>query len=90
MATGPPLQSNLTHHFLICHCRAWRDEALRKRDLRIASTAGRALGLIVSKASDINVKGLFDKVDLPYAARTDDNACVSRGGRCRPGAASSA
>ena len=39
-----------------------------------------ALGLIINKPSDINLKGLFDKVDLPLHRADLTNAPVFQGG----------
>ena len=46
-----------------------------------------ALGLVINKPSDINLKKLFDKVELPLR-RDDLPTCpCSRAARCRPSAA---
>jgi len=70
MATQPPSSINLTHHFLIA-MPSLEDEAFSKSVIYMCEHSERgALGLIINKPSDINVKGLFDKVELPL--RRDD------------------
>ena len=61
---------NLTHHFLIA-MPGLADEAFAKSVIYMCEHSERgALGLVINKPSDINVKGLFDKVELPL--RRDD------------------
>ena len=56
---------NLTHHFLIA-MPGLEDEAFAKSVIYMCEHSGRgALGLIINKPSDINLKNLFDKVELP-------------------------
>ena len=56
---------NLTHHFLIA-MPGLADEAFAKSVIYMCEHSERgALGLVINKPSDINVKGLFDKVELP-------------------------
>ena len=56
---------NLTHHFLIA-MPGLADGAFAKSVIYMCEHSERgALGLIINKPSDINVKGLFDKVELP-------------------------
>lgn len=56
---------NLTHHFLIA-MPGLADEAFAKSVIYMCEHSERgALGLIINKPSDINVQGLFDKVELP-------------------------
>jgi len=70
MATEPPSSINLTHHFLIA-MPSLEDEAFSKSVIYMCEHSERgALGLIINKPSDINVKRLFDKVELPL--RRDD------------------
>lgn len=65
---SPPI--NLTHHFLIA-MPGLEDEAFAKSVVYMCEHTERgALGLVINKPSDINVKGLFDKVELPL--RRDD------------------
>ena len=70
MATESPPTINLTHHFLIA-MPGLEDEAFAKSVIYMCEHTERgALGLIINKPSDINVQGLFDKVELPLR-RTD-------------------
>lgn len=56
---------NLTHHFLIA-MPGLTDEAFAKSVIYLCEHSARgALGLVINKPSDINLKGLFDKVELP-------------------------
>ena len=65
MATESPPSINLTHHFLIA-MPGLEDEAFSKSVIYMCEHSERgALGLIINKPSDINVQGLFDKVELP-------------------------
>ena len=60
--TGP---INLTHHFLIA-MPGLDDDAFSKSVIYMCEHSERgALGLIIYKPSDINLKSLFEKVDLP-------------------------
>jgi putative transcriptional regulator len=65
---------NLTHHFLIA-MPGLVDEAFAKSVVYLCEHSARgALGLVINKPSDIDLKNLFDKVDLPL--RRDDLAHV--------------
>ena len=56
---------NLTHHFLIA-MPGMEDESFAKSVVYLCEHSNRgALGLVINKPSDINLKHLFDKVDLP-------------------------
>ena len=56
---------NLTHHFLIA-MPGLEDEAFAKTVVYLCEHSARgALGLVINKPSDIDLKGLFDKVELP-------------------------
>jgi putative transcriptional regulator len=56
---------NLTHHFLIA-MPGLEDEAFAKSVIYLCEHSARgALGLVINKPSDIDLKGLFDKVELP-------------------------
>lgn len=71
---------NLTNHFLIA-MPGLEDEAFSRSVVYLCEHSGRgALGLVINKPSDINLKNLFDKVDLPL--RRDDlvHAPVFQGG----------
>ncbi len=70
MATEPPFSINLTHHFLIA-MPGLQDEAFSRSVIYMCEHSERgALGLVINKPSDISIKGLFDKVELPL--RRDD------------------
>ncbi|MDO9357360.1 MAG: YqgE/AlgH family protein [Polaromonas sp.] len=61
---------NLTHHFLIA-MPGLDDEAFSRSVVYMCEHSDRgALGLVINKPSDINLKNLFDKVALPL--RRDD------------------
>jgi len=61
---------NLTHHFLIA-MPGLEDEAFARSVVYLCEHSERgALGLVINKPSDINLKHLFDKVELPL--RRDD------------------
>ncbi len=56
---------NLTNHFLIA-MPGLEDAAFSRSVIYVCEHSERgALGLIINKPSDINLKGLFDKVQLP-------------------------
>lgn len=61
---------NLTHHFLIA-MPGLEDEAFAKSVVYVCEHTERgALGIVINKPSDINLKRLFDQVELPL--RRDD------------------
>jgi len=71
---------NLTHHFLIA-MPGLDDEAFAKSVIYMCEHTDRgALGLIINKPSDINLKGLFDKVELPLRREDLTDALVFQGG----------
>ncbi|AMO22820.1 YqgE/AlgH family protein [Ramlibacter solisilvae] len=56
---------NLTHHFLIA-MPGLQDEAFAGSVVYLCEHSARgALGLVINKPSDINLRHLFDKVELP-------------------------
>ena len=56
---------NFTHHFLIA-MPGLQDEAFAKSVIYMCEHSERgALGLVINKPSDINLKRLFEKVELP-------------------------
>ena len=56
---------NFTHHFLIA-MPGLQDEAFAKSVIYMCEHSERgALGLVINKPSDINLKKLFEKVELP-------------------------
>ena len=80
MATDPPTQINLTHHFLIA-MPGLADEAFSRSVVYMCEHTERgALGLVINKPSDINVKGLFDKVELPLRREDLTQTPVFQGG----------
>jgi putative transcriptional regulator len=76
--TEPTL--NLTHHFLIA-MPGLEDEAFAKSVIYMCEHSERgALGLIINKPSDINLKRLFEKVELPLEREDLMLAPVFHGG----------
>ena len=79
MSTDSPT-INLTHHFLIA-MPGLDDAAFAKSVIYMCEHTDRgALGLIINKPSDINLKGLFDKVELPLRREDLTDALVFQGG----------
>ena len=78
-----PLDSdpiNLTHHFLIA-MPGLNDETFAKSVIYMCEHSGRgALGLVINKPSDINLKNLFDKVELPLTREDLTTSPVFHGG----------
>lgn len=71
---------NLTHHFLIA-MPGLQDEAFSRSVVYLCEhNQGGALGLIINKPSDINLKSLFDKVELPLRRADLSDALVFQGG----------
>ena len=71
---------NLTHHFLIA-MPGLEDEAFARSVVYLCEhNQSGALGLIINKPSDINLKHLFDKVDLPLRRTDLSEALVFQGG----------
>jgi len=71
---------NLTHHFLIA-MPGLDDGAFAKSVIYMCEHSDRgALGLIINKPSDINLKSLFDKVELPLHRSDLTDAPVFQGG----------
>ncbi len=71
---------NLTHHFLIA-MPGLDDQAFAKCVIYMCEHSDRgALGLIINKPSDISLKSLFDKVELPLHRSDLTNAPVFQGG----------
>ena len=80
MATEPPPSINLTHHFLIA-MPGLEDEGFSKSVIYMCEHSERgALGLIINKPSDINVQGLFDKVELTLRREDLTTTPVFQGG----------
>jgi putative transcriptional regulator len=78
-----PLDSepiNFTHHFLIA-MPGLHDETFAKSVVYMCEHSGRgALGLVINKPSDINLKNLFDKVELPLSRDDLGQSPVFHGG----------
>lgn len=71
---------NLTHHFLIA-MPGLEDEGFAKSVIYMCEHSGRgALGLIINKPSDISLKNLFDKVELPLRREDLARSPVFQGG----------
>ena len=71
---------NFTHHFLIA-MPGLSDASFAKSVIYMCEHSDRgALGLIINKPSDINLKSLFDKVELPLHREDLSKALVFQGG----------
>jgi putative transcriptional regulator len=71
---------NLTHHFLIA-MPGLQDESFARSVVYLCEHSSRgALGLVINKPSDINLRNLFDKVDLPLSRDDLAGAPVFQGG----------
>lgn len=71
---------NLTHHFLIA-MPGLQDESFARSVVYLCEHSSRgALGLVINKPSDINLRHLFDKVDLPLSRDDLVAAPVFQGG----------
>ena len=75
---APPM--NLTHHFLIA-MPGLEDEAFARSVVYLCEHSARgALGLVINKPSDINLRHLFDKVELPLGRDDLAGTPVFQGG----------
>ena len=71
---------NLTHHFLIA-MPGLDDAAFARSVISMCEHSDRgALGLVINKPSEINLQGLFDKVDLPLRRGDLTDSPVFQGG----------
>jgi len=71
---------NLTNHFLIA-MPGLEDAAFSRSVIYVCEHSERgALGLVINKPSDINLKGLFDKVHLPLGRDDLQQLPVFQGG----------
>ena len=71
---------NLTHHFLIA-MPGLDDAAFARSVIYMCEHSDRgALGLVINKPSDINLQGLFDKVELPLRRNDLTESPVFQGG----------
>ena len=72
--------TNFTHHFLIA-MPGLQDAAFAKSVIYMCEHSKRgALGLVINKPSDINLKKLFEKVELPLHREDLTGAPVFQGG----------
>ena len=75
-----PSPTNFTHHFLIA-MPGLEDEAFAKSVVYMCEHSERgALGLVINKPSDINLKKLFEKVELSLDRSDLSEAPVFQGG----------
>lgn len=71
---------NLTHHFLIA-MPGLEDASFARSVVYLCEHSPRgALGLVINKPTDINLKNLFDKVDLPLGRAELAASPVLQGG----------
>lgn len=71
---------NLTHHFLIA-MPGLEDASFARSVIYLCEHSARgALGLVINKPSDINLKSLFEKVDLPLERADLASTPVFHGG----------
>jgi putative transcriptional regulator len=71
---------NLTHHFLIA-MPGLQDASFARSVVYLCEHSPRgALGLVINKPTDINLKNLFDKVDLPLGRADLAQTPVLQGG----------
>ena len=71
---------NLTHHFLIA-MPGLSDESFSRSVVYLCEHSERgALGLVINKPSDMTLKSLFDKVDLPLRREDLTQEPVFQGG----------
>jgi putative transcriptional regulator len=71
---------NLTHHFLIA-MPGLSDESFSRSVVYLCEHSERgALGLVINKPSDMTLKSLFDKVDLPLGRQDLTQVPVFQGG----------
>ncbi len=72
--------TNLTNHFLIA-MPGLRDEVFSRSVVYVCEHSERgALGLVINKTCDIDLRRLFEKVDLPLRRADLSNAPVFQGG----------
>ena len=72
--------TNLSNHFLIA-MPGLQDEVFSRSVVYLCEHSERgALGLVINKPSEIDLKRLFEKVDLPLRRADLDDAIVFQGG----------
>ena len=77
---GDSAPINLTHHFLIA-MPGLEDAAFSRSVVYVCEHSEKgALGLVINKPSDINLKVLFDKVELPLGRADLMQSPVFQGG----------
>jgi putative transcriptional regulator len=78
--SADPSATNLTHHFLIA-MPGVSDEPFVRSVVYMCEHSNRgALGLVINKPSDISIKNLFDKVDMPLRREDLSAQPVFQGG----------
>jgi putative transcriptional regulator len=78
--SAEPSTINLTHHFLIA-MPGLEDASFARSVVYLCEHSARgALGLVINKPSDIKLKNLFEKVDLPLDRDDLAGAPVFHGG----------
>ena len=78
--SGDFAPTNLTNHFLIA-MPGLRDEVFSRSVVYVCEHSERgALGLVINKTCDIDLRRLFEKVDLPLRRDDLSNAPVFQGG----------
>ncbi len=78
--SSDPAPFNLTHHFLIA-MPGLSDAVFARSVVYVCEHSERgALGLVINKPSDINLKGLFEKVQLPLGRDDLQQLPVFQGG----------
>lgn len=71
---------DLTHHFLIA-MPGLEDEVFQRSVIYLCEHSERgALGLVINKATDMDLQSLFDKVDLPLGRADLRHSPVLQGG----------
>ena len=78
--TADSASINLTHHFLIA-MPGLEDATFAKSVVYLCEHSERgALGLVINKPSDLSMRGLFEKVELPLHRADLVDAPVLKGG----------
>ena len=77
---GPDAPMNLTHHFLIA-MPDLQDASFARSVVYLCEHSPKgALGLMINKPTDINLRNLFEKVDLPLGRSDLASTPVLQGG----------
>ena len=78
--TQPTETINLTHHFLIA-MPGLADDSFSRSVVYLCEHSERgALGLVINKPSEMSLRSLFEKVELPLTRPDLDSAIVFQGG----------